>query len=53
MKSSHVVVLLLLASSGLAWWTRREKFVPVYCSTRNGNECVDLGSREQTSYSGA
>jgi len=53
MKSSHVVIFLLLASSFAAWWTRRETFVPVYCSTRNGNQCTDLGSREQTAYSGA
>ena len=54
MKQAHVAaILLLLAASGALWWSRREAFVPVFCSSRNGNQCVDLGSREQVAYSGA
>lgn len=40
------VALLLIAS----WVAKKEKFTPVYCSTRSDN-CLDMGSREQTAYS--
>lgn len=52
MKTTHVILIVIFLLALWWWWSKREGFVPVYCSTRNGNECVDLGTREQTAYSG-